>query len=56
MWNLKHLIIAIVFAVCALVCAVSFFFLDGGSIGSFAPTGMVIFAFISFIFFRNSKR
>ena len=67
MWNFKHLIIAILFAVCAGVCAfaaifsdggnfTAFGFLSGGASSNFAPVGAAIFAFFSVIFFRNSRR
>lgn len=68
MWNTKHLIIAILFGICAVVCAVAFLFFDGGNITSgfafggasdeknFAPIGAVVFAFFSVIFFRNARR
>ncbi len=66
MWNMKHLIIAILFAVCAIVCVVAALFFDGGhftvglfggrSSNNFAPVGAIIFAFFSVIFFRNSRR
>jgi len=68
MWNIKHLLIGILFAVCAVVCVVAWLFFDGGSITSgfifggtggkntFAPIGAVIFTFFSVMFFRNARR
>ena len=68
MWDMKHLLIGILFAVCAIVCLVAFLFLDGGSITSgfifggtggkntFAPIGAVIFGFFSIIFLKNARR
>ncbi len=64
MWNLKHLFIAILFAICAIACAVSLFlgsivpsgFIFGGNGGNFAPYGVAIFAFFSVIFFKNARR
>ena len=66
MWNFKHLIIGILFAICALVCGVAWIFFDGGNFqtgflvgesnGNFAPMGTIIFGFFSIIFFRNARR
>ncbi len=66
MWNLKHLIIAILFAVCAIACAISVIFpnvgiipsgfIFGGNGNDFAPTGVVVFTLFSAIFFKNSRR
>ena len=67
MWNFKHLLIAILFAICAVACAISFFFpteinfipsgfMFGGNGNNFAPIGIVIFAVFSFIFFKNARR
>lgn len=56
MWDFKHLIIGVIFAVCAIVCGYAYIFNNGGAFGSFAPVGLVSFAFFSFIFLRNVKR
>lgn len=66
MWNFKHLIIAILFAACTIACAISVIFPNAGIIPSgfifggngndFAPTGIVVFALFSAIFFKNSRR
>ena len=66
MWNMKHLIIAILFAICAVACAFTIFFpngniipsgfIFGGNGNNFAPMGALIFAFFSVIFFKNARR
>ena len=68
MWNMKHLIISILFAVCAVACAISFLFpndvnfipsgfvFSGPQQGNFAPVGAVIFTFFSVIFFKNARK
>ena len=68
MWNYKHLITAILFAICTIVCLISILFptdvnfipsgfvFGGTREGNFAPVGAVIFAFFSFIFFKNARR
>ena len=68
MWNIKHLLIAILFAICAIACAISFLFpteinfipsgfiFGGNGNDNFAPMGAVIFTFFSVIFFKNARR
>lgn len=66
MWNYKHLAIAILFAVCAIACAISVIFpsagiipsgfIFGGNGNDFAPTGIIVFTLFSIIFFRNARR
>ncbi|MBR3756305.1 MAG: hypothetical protein IKK48_04265 [Firmicutes bacterium] len=67
MWNIKHLIIAILFAICAIACAITLLFPNdgyiipsgfmlGGNGNNFAPIGLVIFTFFSVMFFKNAKR
>ena len=68
MWNIKHLIISILFAICTIACAISTFFpneinfipsgfvFSGPQDGNFAPIGIVIFAFFTVIFFKNARK